>query len=117
MSQVQSVQKLTNGNTIQYRISVLLNKLGQYQLSNKNLFYQYLINFVPSTLNYSIASATYVNLDSPSFLTPLSVDDIRLDSNIRDIARFLLAQQFPLLTADAKVISVFRDAPYYKLVF
>lgn len=76
-----------------------------------------MLSFSPATSTFSIVNATYVNLDSPSFDQQLTFDDIKADNNIREIARFLLTQQYPMLGPASRVLAVFRDVPYYKLVF
>jgi hypothetical protein len=95
MSQVQSVQKMSNGSSILYKISVKLLSVGQLELKEKTIFYQYMLSFSPATSTFSIVNATYVNLDSPTFDQQLTFDDIKA----------------------GRVLAVFRDIPYYKLIF
>lgn len=45
------------------------------------------------------------------------MQDIAGDSNIRNIAQYLLQQEYATMRADSQVIQIERDFPYYKFVF
>lgn len=47
----------------------------------------------------------------------LSIDEVKKDENIKIIARYLLSQQFPMLSSSSQVLAVFRDIPYYQIIF
>jgi hypothetical protein len=114
MGQIQSAQKYVNGSTINYRIIILVNSLGQVSI-NKSLFYQFIIQLSSSGI-YSVLNTSYTSLNPPSFAI-LSLDEVKSDGNIKLIARYLLSQQFAMLSTDSKVLAVYRDIPYYQIVF
>jgi hypothetical protein len=114
MRQVQSVQKMGNGSNTQYLITLQLNNLGSLTIS-KTIFYQYVL-LMSSTGSFSIQQAAYNGLSTPDFVA-LSIDEVKRDENIKTIARYLLSQQFPMLSSSSQVLAVFRDIPYYQIVF
>jgi hypothetical protein len=114
MRQVQSVQRMVNGTTTRYLITIQLNNLGSVVITN-TIFYQYLLQF-DANGSYSFVQSAYSGLNAPNF-TPLCLEELKRDENIKNIARFLLSQQFPMLSSSSKVLAVFRDIPYYQIIF
>lgn len=115
MSQVQSVEKSVSESTTFYRISILLASLGQLDVSTSTIFYQYIIQLSPSG-QYSVSNASYISLNPPNFKI-LNLEEVKSDANIKLIARFLLSQKFPMLSTNSRVLAVYRDVPYYQLIF
>ena len=115
IDQVQSVEKSVSGNITFYRISILLAALGQLDISSSTIFYQYILQLSPSG-NYTVSNASYISLNPPTFKI-LNLEEVKSDANIKLIARFLLSRKFPMLTTNSRVLAVYRDVPYYQLIF
>jgi hypothetical protein len=115
MSQVQSVQKLANASSASYLITILLSNLGSVAITSKSIFYQYTLQ-LDATGAFSVQQVSYANLSPPNFAA-LTIDEVKKDENIKIIARYLLSQQFPMLSSSSQVLAVYRDIPYYQLVF
>ena len=52
-----------------------------------------------------------------SNLVNLTLSDIGNDSNIQQIALFLMQQKYSMLPSNSQVVLVARDFPYYRIVF
>ena len=111
------MERRFNGSHTLYDITVELNSLGGIEFTNKTVFFRYDISYDASTARYVLEDAAYVSLSSPNF-NLLTIDQIRQDRNIVEIAKYLLSQRpDERLEASSRVVSVSRDLPYYRLTF
>ncbi len=83
--------------------------------NTNNLFYSFVV-MQDSNNKFTLNNAKYVYLNSPNFVQ-LTIADIQKDINIQNIARYLLLQNYSMLSPSSKVIYVARDFPYYKIIF
>lgn len=71
MKQVQSVQRMMNGSSTLYLITIQLDTLGSVSISN-TVFYQYVLQ-ASQNGSFSIQQAAYNGLGTPNFVA-LSID-------------------------------------------